>query len=67
MKFKLKEEYIQLNNLLKTLSLVGSGGEAKLLIQDGLVIVNDKVETQVRKKLRIGDVVTFQDNTISIL
>ncbi|HAE29939.1 MAG TPA: RNA-binding protein [Flavobacteriales bacterium] len=67
MKFKLKEEYIQLNNLLKTLSLVGSGGEAKLLIQDGLVIVNDKVETQVRKKLRVGDVVTFQDNTISIL
>ena len=67
MTFKLKEEYIQLNNLLKTLSLVGSGGEAKLLIQDGLVIVNDKVETQVRKKLRVGDVVTFQDNTISIL
>ncbi len=67
MKFKLKEEYIQLNNLLKTLSLVGSGGEAKFLIQDGLVIVNDKVETQVRKKLRVGDVVTFQDNTISIL
>ena len=49
MKFKLKEEYIQLSNLLKTLGLVGSGGEAKLLIQDGLVIVNDKVETQVRK------------------
>lgn len=67
MKFKLKEEYIQLNNLLKTLSLVGSGGEAKFLIQDGLVIVNDKVETQVRKKLRVGDVVIFQDNTISIL
>ena len=67
MTFKLKEEYIQLNNLLKTLSLVGSGGEAKLLIQDGLVVVNDKVETQVRKKLRVGDVVTFQDNTISIL
>ena len=67
MKFKLKEEYIQLNNLLKTLSLVGSGGEAKLLIQDGLVVVNDKVETQVRKKLRVGDVVIFQDNTISIL
>jgi ribosome-associated protein len=65
--YKLSQEYIQLNNLLKTLSLVGSGGEAKLVIQDGAVTVNEQIETQVRKKLRSGDVVVFQDHTIQVV
>jgi ribosome-associated protein len=65
--YKLSQEYIQLNNLLKTLSLVGSGGEAKLVIQDGAVTVNDQVETQIRKKLRAGDVVVFQEHTIQVI
>ena len=64
--YKLSQEYIQLNNLLKTLSLVGSGGEAKLVIQDGAVTVNEQIETQVRKKLRSGDVVMFQEHTIQV-
>lgn len=67
MEFQLTDDYIQLNNLLKTLSLVGSGGEAKLLIQDGLVTVNGKVETQVRKKLRAGDEIEFDDQRIHII
>lgn len=61
MEFELTEEYIQLNNLLKALSLVGSGGEAKLLIKDGYVLVNGETELQVRKKLRKGDVVLFNE------
>ena len=65
--YKLSQEYIQLNNLLKTMSLVGSGGEAKLVIQDGAVTVNEQIETQVRKKLRSGDVVVFQDHTIQVV
>ncbi len=65
--YKLSQEYIQLNNLLKTLSLVGSGGEAKLVIQDGAVTVNEQIETQVRKKLRSGDVVMFQEHTIQVV
>ena len=65
--FKLSTEYIQLNNLLKLLSLVGSGGEAKMLILDGLVSVNDQVELQVRKKLRDGDIVKFENETIQIV
>ncbi|MFT7611774.1 MAG: ribosome-associated protein [Parvicellaceae bacterium] len=65
--FKLTEEYIQLNNLLKSLSLVGSGGEAKLLIKEGLVFVNGEVELQVRKKLRIGDKVQFDEAIIHII
>jgi len=65
--YKLSQEYIQLNNLLKTLSLVGSGGEAKLVIQDGAVTVNEQIETQVRKKLRAGDIVAFQEHTIQVV
>jgi len=65
--FKLTEEYIQLNNLLKALSLVGSGGEAKLLIKEGLVLVNGEVEFQIRKKLRAGDKIDFDEEKITIV
>lgn len=59
--FKLREteEYIELNNLLKTLGWVATGGEAKIVIKEGEVIVNNEVETRVRKKMRSGDSVTF--------
>ncbi|MEQ9166131.1 MAG: RNA-binding S4 domain-containing protein [Fulvivirga sp.] len=61
--FKLKkdEDYIELNNLLKTLNWVASGGEAKALIQEGNVIVNNEVETRVRKKMRAGDIVKLYE------
>ena len=53
------EEFIELNNLLKRLSWVASGGEAKMAIKGGKVIVNDVVETRVRKKMRSGDTFSF--------
>lgn len=61
--FKLKEdeEYIELNNLLKRFSWVGSGGEAKILIKEGEVSVNGEVETRVRKKMHSGDTVKLDD------
>ncbi|MBL4705413.1 MAG: RNA-binding S4 domain-containing protein [Flavobacteriales bacterium] len=65
--FKLTSEYIQLNNLLKALSLVGSGGEAKMHILEGLVRVNNLVEIQVRKKLRDGDQVEFNGEIIKVV
>lgn len=59
--FHLKDhDYIELNKLLKIHNLVGSGGEAKQRIrEEGEATVNGEVETQVRKKLRIGDRVEF--------
>jgi ribosome-associated protein len=59
--FKLKEgeEYIELNNLLKVLNLVASGGEAKNVIKEGLVTVNGEVETRIRKKMRSGETFNF--------
>ena len=50
-------EYIKLEALLKLANLVGSGGEAKVLIQEGQVSVNGDVCTMRGKKLRPGDVV----------
>ena len=60
------EEYIELNNLLKSMNWVSSGGEAKIVIKEGNVKVNNEVELQVRKKLRKGDKVQFESNTIQI-
>ncbi len=60
-------EFIELNKLLKLLNLVGSGGEAKVLIREaGEVKVNGEVETQVRKKLRAGDRVRFGGEEILV-
>lgn len=59
-------DHIPLNNLLKVLHLVGTGGEAHIRIDNGEVRVNGQIETQRRKKLRPGDVVKFQKLTITI-
>ena len=48
-------EFIKLQDLLKFASLVSTGGEAKLLIQEGEVMVNGEVCTQRGKKIRPGD------------
>jgi ribosome-associated protein len=55
------QEYIELNHLLKVLTLVNSGGEANMFITNGEVIVNDVVETRKRNKVRAGFVVQFKD------
>ena len=53
-------EYIKLQDLMKLADLGSTGGEAKLLIQDGEVLVNGEVCTMRGKKIRPGDVVTFR-------
>ena len=64
---KLRDEYIKLGQALKAAGLVGSGVDAKLVIQDGLVKVNGETEVQRGKKLYDGDVVTFEGETIHIV
>ena len=61
------QDHIQLNNLLKVLHLVGTGGEAHIRIDNEEVRVNGVVETQRRKKLRAGDKVEFGKATITVL
>ncbi len=62
-----KQEYIELNRLLKVFNMVASGGEAKHLIKGGNVLVNGEVEVQVRKKLRAGDKVDFKGQQVKII
>ncbi len=52
-------EYIKLEALLKYAAAVGSGGEAKQVIADGMVRVNGEGCTQRGRKLRAGDRVDF--------
>ena len=63
---KLRDEYIKLGQALKAAGLVGSGVDAKFVIEDGLVSVNGETEYQRGKKLRSGDIVTFDGNSIRI-
>ena len=62
-----EEEFIKLGQALTKGNLVSSGVEAKMVILDGLVSVNGKVEMQRGKKLHDGDVVSFDGETISIV
>ena len=59
-------EFIKLEALLKLANLVGTGGEAKMLIQDGRASVNGEVCTMRGKKLRPGDTVQFQGQEILV-
>ncbi len=61
-----KHDFIELYKLLKIMQLVGSGGEAKQMIDEGLVKVNDAEEKQRRKKLRTGDVVEFNGEKVKV-
>ena len=56
-------EYIKLQDLLKLAGVVYTGGEAKVLIQEGAVTVNGEVCTQRGKKLRPGDTATVDGQT----
>jgi ribosome-associated protein len=48
---------MRLDDVLKRTGLVGTGGQAKVWIQDGQVTVNGTVETRRRRQLFAGDVV----------
>lgn len=60
----LKEDFIKLGQALKAAGLVSSGVEAKLVILDGQVKVNGKVELKRGKKLYLGDIVEYQQEKI---
>ena len=61
------EEFIRLGQALKKANLVSSGVEAKIVIQDGEVLVNGEVEVQRGKKLYGGEVVTFDGESFQVV
>lgn len=60
------EEYIKLGQALKLAGLVSSGVEAKIVIQDGQVLVNGEVDTRRGKKLYSGDTFSFEGEEVTV-
>jgi ribosome-associated protein len=63
---KITTEYIRLDAALKLAHLVGSGGEAKIRIQEGEVKVNGAVCTMRGKKLREGDTAQMGEYLVTV-
>ena len=61
-KISINTEYIKLDQFLKYANVVESGGVAKVVILDGLVKVNGEVCTQRGKKIRVNDIVEFENS-----
>ena len=64
---KIKDEFIKLGQLLKLAGLVSSGVEAKIVIAEGEVSYNGKIETRRGKKVYPGDTVDFDGETIKVI
>tara|TARA_B110000459_G_C16105168_1_gene271302 strand:+ start:228 stop:437 length:210 start_codon:yes stop_codon:yes gene_type:complete len=68
MEFSLEEkEYLELNRLIKYINWAQSGGEANHLVTDGQLRVNGEKELRRRRKLHIGDIVTFDSKTCTVI
>ncbi len=57
--FLLKSDYIRLDDLLKNVGVVNTGGHAKIVIQEGEVKVNGEICTMRGKKMRAGDICEY--------
>jgi ribosome-associated protein len=68
MEFQLEgEEYIELQNLLKISGLCPTGGNAKIAITGGDVLVDGVSETRRSKKIRSGQIVSFDGHEIRVI
>lgn len=63
---EISQEPVELYKILKFEAMVSSGGEAKSVIADGLVLVNGEVETRKRKKIVSGDIIEFAQEKICV-
>ncbi len=66
MEYHLTEEYIELFRLLKLLRLAASGGQAKMMIDEGMVVRNGEAEVKRRAKIRKDEVLVVNGTTIYI-
>ncbi len=65
-KILINTDFIKLDALLKYAALVGTGGEAKYVISEGMVSLNGEVCTMRGKKIYPGDKVSFADNELLV-
>ena len=64
--FDLRGDHITLDALLKAAGLASSGGEAKMLIQQGNVLVNGEVDLRRGRKVRAGDLVAVGERRVAV-
>lgn len=64
--FKLEGEYIPLIQLLKATNLVQTGGEAQIVVTEGLVKHNGEVDYRKRLKVKQGDIIEFDNKKIIV-
>ena len=62
----IRDETIRLGQFLKLSGLIDTGADAKSVIADGLVTVNDEVDTRRGRQLHPGDVVTFAGHSARV-
>ena len=66
--FKLeKNEFVELNDLMKITGICQSGGMAKIMIAEGKVLVDGKIELRRRCKIRSGQIVTVEDREVRVI
>lgn len=63
---EISSQPIELCKLLKVANLVGGGGEAKIVISEGYVLLNQQVEFQKRKKIYHDDIIEFNGECIQV-
>ncbi len=63
----ISEQPVALCQLLKIANLVSGGGEAKIVISEGYVLVNDEIEYQKRKKIYQDDIIEFNGEVIQVV
>lgn len=66
-RFELNGEYIELCNLLKLAGIANSGGQGKLMVSDGIVQVDGKIETRRTAKIRAGQIVDCMGQYIQVI
>lgn len=62
----INEEFIRLQDLLKFSGITATGGQAKLLIQNGEIKVNGEICTMRGKKMRNGDTAYYKDKIVEV-
>ena len=67
MNVSIETSHIKLDSFLKMINVVGSGGEAKVVIADGEVSANGEVETRRGRKLYPGDLVRFRKREYRVM
>jgi len=63
---EITKEPVELYKILKFEGMAASGGEAKMAVADGQVLVNGEVETRKRRKIVSGDIIEFCGEKIQI-